>query len=322
MDLNWGEAVASSDSWFGKLDGVLLVLETLSATPLIIKRGSIFSRHIHVPSDRLVKWDKEGIYLNRSTAELLNHVEIRDIEREQFIMALNAQTKIQLKDKNTIGLSGLRLSENRYVVSHLIVSGGPASDRLLLPMARVTGITSGNIAVELTTADLDTLPTYRRDHDIETDLWEALYDDEDISEIDLKSITASVKDSIATFSGNVRDPSTSENIATLAQYIEGIESVCNQLHDDWNLELGIASYIGEHAHQLAEAISIHSQLGNITLTSRLPSEENLGPIMEGIRTIKGVRDITDSSADPEEPTQSDSVPRGEPEPFPGLFGGE
>ncbi len=322
MDLNWGEAVASSDSWFGKLDGVLLVLETRSATPLIIKRGSLFSKEIYVPADRLVKWDKEGIYLNRSTAELLNHMEVRDIEHEEFIIVLNSRTEVHLEGGKTIHLNGLRLDDERYQVTHLIVSGGAMEERLLLPMSRVAEITSGKIAVAISAEDLGALPAYRRDHDIEADLWEALYDDEDISDTDLKGIHVSVKDSVATFQGNVRNPSASEDIAALAQYVEGVESVNSQLHDDWSLELAIASYITEHAHNLAESVSVHSQQGIVTLTSRLPPEETLDSIIEGIRSIDGVRDINDGSTDSEEVTQSDSVPDGEPEPFPGLFGSE
>ena len=293
MDLNWGKAVASTDAWAGSLDGALVALDTKRVTHLVVKRGLLFSTRFVVPVERLERWQFEGLYLDTSLAEFFVLPRLPDVESEPGRVTLGPRTRALLADGASLNLKGLRLSQTDRALTHLVVRHpGLVRRSLILPADRVTELGPGRVLVGIGKEALDTLPTYRQDHGIESDLWEALYTSEDVSDVDLKSINIRVEDGVVTLGGNVRIVSAVKEAERLARSVDGVAAVDNRVVTDWDIELAVASHISREAPRISDGVAVHTQLGTVTLEGHLPSVGDRNAF-KGISSIPGVRRVED-----------------------------
>jgi osmotically-inducible protein OsmY len=327
MDIIWGEAVASTDAWFGKLDGVLVGENTYLVTNLIIRSGFhvnkwyVLSKRLPISIKYINHWQQERLFLNISTSDFLKTSPIRNNETSMLV-ALGRDSVVLLTDGKRLRLRGLRLSNVgcRDTVTHLIVGTDMVHSSVLLPADAVTPFTSGEISASVGKAELDKLPAYRRDHFIESDLWESLYASDRVSDTDLKGVEAHVENSIVIVQGNGRTPSAIAEIVELARSVDGVTDVKSDLVSDWDVELAVAAYISKNARELAGSISAHSQLGLVTLTGHAPSEGSKASVAQGVACLGGVRGVIDRIEVQPEPSTHPDAEDGMPEE--GVVSGE
>lgn len=293
MDLNWGKPVAAADTWIGGLDGALLAPNTDQVSHLIAKRGFVLPTRGAVPLDRLARWDREGYYLDISILEFLALPRLRSSYGDGTETCLSSRTRVLLADGTRLRLKGLRLSQDSSVEFLLSSRRGPGRPSLLCPGDRVTDLGSQEVSVGISERDLEGLPQYRPDHDIENDLWEALYASEDISEVDLRGVRAHVLDSVVIVEGNVRARSAISGAERLARSVNGVAGVSNHLVSDWDIELAVASYISREVPDLAGEVAIRSQIGTVILDGRAPSNEAKERIIQGVQSLHGIQGIED-----------------------------
>ena len=294
MDLIWGRAVASTDAWVGGLDGAVVTRVGNRVTHLIVKRGLILTRRFAVPFEHVGRRDSEALYLSLSISEVLKSPSASDISDQQSTEALTPRTALVLSDGLRMRLRGMRVSRDTSSVTRLVAGrGGLGWRRLLLPVEALAELGSKEITVAAGRSDLDGFPTYRLDHDIETELWEALYASEDVSDLDVQGIRLWVLDGVATLEGNVRNSSARADAERVARSTDGVAAVDDRVVVDWDLELAVASYISRTAPQLLPDLVVHAHLGVVRLEGRDSSRETKDAVIQGIRSIPGVREIKD-----------------------------
>ena len=292
MDFIWGQRVASSDTWLGHLTGVLVAPDTNLATHLIVKRGLLFSRRSVVSISNFDHYDAEGIYLNLPITEFLNLPKLRRGDTEPNIAAKTEDTEIHLDDGGKLQLKGLRFTGENHMLTHFIVTH-PERGNLLLPIDTATEFNSRRIKVNIVQTALTALPVHRLDSGIEDDLSKALFQSDDVPQVDLSEIQAKVVDGIIQLRGNVRTPVVVNEVEKLAHAIRGCVAVDNQLASDWEIDLAIASYISRILSRLSDSLIANTQFGKVSLEGNLSSDADRDAIIQGVKSVPGVKEIDD-----------------------------
>lgn len=286
MDLIWGAGVAATDGWAGSLAGVLAAPDG-SITHLTVKRGLAFTKRMQVPVEHVRRWDQDGIYLDLTILEIL-----RFPRTEPAAVSLTRATRVRLSDGAALRLAGLHLRNGSP--HHLIVKRPfSVSEPILLSVEHVTSLDAGGASAALGKQDLKDLAEYRRGPDIESDFWEALYTSEGVSDVDLKSITARGSADTMVLEGNVRTAAASAEAERLAGSIAGVSQVENRIVSDWDVDMAAAAHVSQEAPHLAAFITFHTQLGEVQVEGRAPSEEERDALLRGIRALPGVRGVDD-----------------------------
>ncbi len=292
MDFIWGQRVASSDAWVGIITGALVAPDTNLATHLIVKRGLLFSTRSIVSISNFDHYDAEGIYLNLPIVEFLNLPKLRRGDTEPNLAAKTEDTEIHLDNGGKLQLKGLRFTGENHLLTHFIVTH-PKRGNLLLPLETATEFNSRRIKVSIVQTALIELPVHRLDSGIEDDLLNALFQSDDVPQVDLGGIQAKVVDGVIQLRGNVRTPFVINEVEKLARAIRGCVAVDNQLASDWEIGLAIASYISRTLPRLSDSVIVNTQFGTVSLEGNVSSDADRDAIIQGVKSIAGVKEIED-----------------------------
>ena len=316
MDLIWGAGVASTDAWIATLDGAIVALDGNRVTDLVIKRGLIRPRRLAAPLERAKRCDPEGIYLSLSTPDVSALSSAGQAETDSSAV-VTSHTRVLLKDRSELRLRGLRTSREDSSLTNLMVGRTwPGRRRALVPVDAVELIGRDEIGVNIRGPELDALSSYRLDRGVEDDLWEALYTSGELSRADLSGIRLRVEDGLVALEGNVTASSVGAEIEAALIYVDGVAGVTNRLIGDWDVELAVASYISGALPKHTDGISVHTQLGTVRLEGYVSKAEDREPILEGVRSIAGVRAVEDllDVRPPASPTSATTAGDGEIDP--------
>ena len=293
MDLIWGAGVASTDAWIATLDGAIVSRDDNRVTDLVIKRGLIRPSRFAAPVERAERCDPDGIYLSLSTPDLSALLSVGQTETDSSA-AVTSRTRVLLEDGSRLRLRGLRTSREDCCLTDLIAGfAAPVRRRLLVPVDAVTLLGRDEIGVSIRGPELDGLPSYRLDRDIEDDLWEALYSSGELSRADLGGIRLRVEDGLVTLEGNVKASSVGTEIKAALSPVDGVAGVTNRLVSDWDVDLAVASYISGAVPKRSNGILVHTQLGTVRLDGHIAKEVDRDPIVQGVRSIAGVVAVED-----------------------------
>ena len=315
MDFIWGHKVASSDGWAGRLAGVLVASEPRHATHLIVKRGLLPPTRLAVPIGSLDHCDDESIYLSLPILELLKFPKWSGSSLQSGFTALNPNTRIHLADGGSLRLRGLRVASESHLSTHLIARR-PGRGNLLLPIQASDEVSASSVRLGVDAAALLELPLHRLDLNIESDLMDALGEAEQIPEVDLNEVRISVAEGVITLEGNTRTPSVNGEVERIARAVEGCVAVENRLASDWEINLAVATYISRHAPRLSNSVVVNAQFGTINLEGTVQAVEDRDTLLQGAKSIDGVRGINDltevhspapAAADPPTPAEGDAA---------------
>lgn len=290
MDLIFGCRIASVDSWVGTLDGVWLDVGG-TVEGLVIKRGSMMSRRYVASSDSLKRTDAEGCYLDLSTEAALALPKARETYHDATIVVLSEQSRLTLETGLRLRLAGVRVATN-LVVTHLLAQRQwPANVVRLVPIEAVTEISPWRFSTEMSIEDFRELPRYRPDRDVKRAVREAIFVNEDVSDVDLNAVDLAVNGGTVTIMGNVRWPDTARDIEKTARSVQGVIEVDNRMANDRDIELRIASLIADIDSVLADSTEINSQLGDVTITGKVSGTdvpERMEEVVSGTAGVQGV----------------------------------
>ena len=294
MDLSWGKGVASTDGWAGRLDGAQVALESHRVTHLIVRRGLLLPGRFVVPLRNLVRWDREGLYLDISITEVLSLPRLRPLDDATTLVALTSHAPTIGADGLHLRLKGVRLSQGDHSITHLVLGRpGPGRESRLLSAERVAEMGPREITLSIGKADLDRLPIYLPDTDIEDMLWEALQASEEVWDVDVKGVRVRVDDGVVHLEGNVRTVAAVAESERLARSTNGVMDVVNGILSDWDLDLVVASKIAAIDPQHSDSVVVHTQLGTVIMEGHVPTVEAKDALVQGLRSIPGVRSVQD-----------------------------
>ena len=286
LDLIWGTPVAVADAWAGRLDGSLFALDPVRVTHLVVRRGLLIRTRYVVPIESITRADSDGLFLGLPLADLLGTC--LPGNREVLAESLTPRSRVRLRDGAALRVRGLRVSDDTNV-THVVV--GRRS--LVCPIEEVTMGAGEELSLALSAEEAARLPVRRSDDAIEVDLWEAFYEAEGISDVDLKGVQTDVAAGVVSLEGNVRATSAAADAETVARGVGGVSEVRNGLLSDWDLEMRVASLLAAREPGLSSEIAVRTHLGNVTLEGFLPSGIDRRPILDAVASIEGARGVDD-----------------------------
>ena len=301
MDILWGTKAAASDAWAGTVLGALISPGHRRITHLLIRQGFVFRRSIVMPIERAARSDADAVYFDMTSSEMraLRSDSVSDL-------SLSRRTQAEFHNGRRPRVLGVRISDEDRGLTHLILSGLIGEDRLLLSLQGVGELEGDVIAITDDALEPDDLPSYRRDRDMKSDAWEALYASGYISPTDLHGIEIAVAEGRAILTGNVRERDAAEDIGVILRNVEGILSVEDGTVSDRELEMSLTALLAREHRDISDRLRVHSQLGRIEISGPALAETSMHAIMQLVSSMPGVLAVEERSATP------NAVP-GEPE---------
>ena len=264
MDFIWGQKVAASDGWAGRLQGVVVTASPWRATHLSVQRGVVITSRRLAPVGLLRRGDTASLALD---VELLALLALPKPDAEpRGGVALSAATRVRTPDGAELRLRGMRVVGEIRRLTHLIARRGRQTVLLPVEASDVLGADTARLAQSDATA-------YRADAEIESDLVETLQGLADVPEVDLNEVRASVSQGVARLEGNTRSPDVNRAIERAARAVRGCVAVENRLFSDWEINLAAASRISRYAPGLSRRIVVNAQFGVLNLEGEIPDDE-------------------------------------------------
>jgi hypothetical protein len=213
-----------------------------------------------------------------------------DRQPESGEVLLNDSSRMDV-DGTEVRVKGVRV-DALWQIDYFVVDAPEIGD-LMLPASLVTAAPSGGLVAALKRLELGGLPMFRKDREIETEVWEVLYADKRIPDRDLKGINLSVVDSVVYLQGHVRFPTEIRSIERAIYEIEGVLDIENRIASDRTLELEASAAVAGELRRIPVDMAFHSTLGNLTIEGHVQSEAARSRILERVRAIEGVVAVFD-----------------------------
>ena len=263
MDFTWGQKVAASDGWAGRLQGVVVTASPWRATHLRVQRGIVITSRRLAPVGLLRRGDTASLALDVELPALLA---LPKPDAEQGGVTLSASTRVRTPDGAELRLRGMRVVGEIRRLTHLVARRGRQTVLLPVEASDVLGADTARLAQSDATA-------YRADAEIESDLVETLQGLADVPEVDLNEVRVSVAEGVARLEGNTRSPDVNRAIERAARAVPGCVTVENRLFSDWEINLAAASRISRYAPGLSRRIVVNAQFGVLNLEGAIPDDE-------------------------------------------------
>lgn len=293
MDILFGQRVAATDDWVGAVEGVVLLPDTLQVSRIVTRHGFWNRSEVDISIDLISNCDHEGVDLNVSKQEATKAAQNYTEDSENSVELFD--TTYVSTDRSSLKLKGVRIGDDDHVVSALILHERGNED-YVVAIDRFAEIGTDAIVFDISESDIDELPMYRIDSDIQIDVWEDLSNAEDVPDVDLAGVRVDVYEGNVTISGNVRLPEIVDIISDVALSVVGVLVVDNQLASDWDIILAAAATVSHNAPELAGSVSFHSQLGVLNVYGNFDSVASRNEILANLHDISGVIRVVDETA--------------------------
>lgn len=291
---HFGRKVICVDGEGGTLAHVVLDAVTRRLTHLGVRYGRLLGKTIDLPYDTVSQATGDEITLHLVRAELaaIHEVTVEGavLDRQSFVARADAG------DKGTLRQIAVRPANAAlaYVVAHHL---RPGQDTLLQE-EYVTMIAPRCITVTLADSELNALPPYRPDDELQREVEQILFDLTPVH-LDLKRITPRVLDSVLSLDGNVSSQLWADMVEDQVLGVPGLLEIKNRLIGDDRLAADLALILGQDPWTRELPIGIYPLLGDVRLSGAVHTNKQKIIAANNVRGFPGVRSvINDLVVDP------------------------
>jgi osmotically-inducible protein OsmY len=176
--------------------------------------------------------------------------------------------------------------ELSYLVAHDLRHGQDT----LLHEEHVIEIATGHIKVQVEAAVLDTLPVYRPDSVLQSEVEAVLFSKIPLH-IDLRGITARVLDGVLYLDGNISSSLRGDLAERQAMGVSGLLEIKNRLVGDDRLASDLALALGRDPRTRDLPIGVYPRLGVVRLSGAVHNSQQKAAAEEIARNFEGVRSV-------------------------------
>ncbi len=285
MDFVWGQKVAASDGWAGRLRGVVVSPAPMRVTHLTVQRGLVMATRRSAQAGLLVGGDTESLRLGVGLVEMLA-LPNADTEPPAGA-ALTPRTWVATPGRERLRLRGVRVVGEIRRVTHVIARRKGAGTTLL-PVSGSDELSAEGFRMAAADAEDRGPVDYRRDEEIEGDLIDALQRSAALPEVDLNEVRVSVAEGVVRLEGNTRSPDVNREVERIARSARGCVAVENRLFSDWEIDLAAASRISRYAPSLLDRVVVKSQFGVLHLEGDVHDEGERQVVTHAVRATPGI----------------------------------
>src|SRR5258708_14575940 len=254
--LHFGSKISCTDGEDGILASVIFDPSSRRMKSIGVKQGRLFGKTTYLPFSSIVDATGEGITLRITRAEL---TAASKTEPE----GARLDNKIVVEREGATGRGTLLLTAEQpesgqldYIVAHQL---RPVQDTLIR-QDLITRIETGHVYVSISAADLQALPPYRPDAELQQEVESILFDLTPLH-IDFKGMSVRVLDSVLYLAGNISSSLRGEIVEDQAAGVPGLLEIKNGLVGDDKLAADLAMVFGRDERTRDLPIGIYPRLG-------------------------------------------------------------
>ena len=277
LAFKWGQKVATSDGWAGRLRTAFLAPRSGRVTHLLVKRG-LFGGTSIVSLNGATQQADGTIILEAQTA---------GSGRPKGAVRFSAKTEVHGKDGDSLPLRGLVLEIKSHAITGLLVGHG--RNARVVPASHFQKMTSGSPSTSLDAAQLDDFSVHRSDNEAQRSAAVALAQ---AGALDSHSaVQVIVTDGIARLSGNVRFLADVEEAVEAVRHATGVLSVESAVNSDQSLEVAAAEAMAVEGTTRQGLVLTRSFMGRVKLSGHLDSTEHIEQAVALVESVPGVRSV-------------------------------
>lgn len=184
--------------------------------------------------------------------------------------AVRVGSRVSSRDGEAGRVSRLLRDAQSHLVTHFVVRTRSLFGReLIVPVRQIAEVAGDRVLLDVDAKELDKLPTYRTDEEIDGDFERALSTDEDLRRSGWVLLEVSVRDAVVTLRGYVPNRRSQGLAAEIAGRIRGVLGFRDQLVADDDLEVRVARALADDARTRPFIIRVHASQGIVHLTGTL-----------------------------------------------------
>jgi len=286
LKFHFGNKIVCTNGQDGTLSHVLFDASARRLTSLAIRQRHFLGKTIYVPFEKVVKANRNGIWLNASLDELAAFPAV-----EGPGMSLDIHTPVKSSAGNgTLMLVAVQATTGvlAYIVTHNLLHG----HNILLREPLIASLTPGQISISADEKLLKSLPLYRSDQELQQEVEQIVFDLSFIH-IDLKGMNLYVLDGTLFMDGNISSTLRSELLCDQISGVEGLLNIQNNLVGDDTLAADIALALGKDTRTHGLPIGVYPQLGVVRLSGSVLNAQQKATANGIARQFAGVRSVID-----------------------------
>jgi osmotically-inducible protein OsmY len=303
--LRFGVPLRCSDGPCGRLEGMLVALEPhWRLTHIIAGQGLVAHRRLCIPVQEISCAGSDEVLLSCDRAGVARY-EQPQVEASpgspqsgparELLLPQQAHTR----DRRATGVAGALVEEPEWRVTHLILRRGTIfSTMALVSVERVIGITASHLTLNLTVAELASLPEWRDDEAIAHDVREAFRRSDPLRGLGLETLQIDVRGGVVYLSGNIASRSHRMLARRLAQAVRGVLEVQDTLKTDDDLVVQAGRALAQDPRTKDLRVELLAHLGTIQVSGTVQHGGQRDAVEEVILGVPGVRAVLDWLAVP------------------------
>jgi hypothetical protein len=283
---HFGSKISCTDGEDGILASVIFDPSSRRMTSIGVKQGRLFGKTTYLPFSSIVDATGEGITLRITRSELA-----AASKTEPEGARLDNKSVVEREGatgRGTLLLTAVQPESGQlaYIVAHQLRPG----QYTLIRQDLITRIETGHVYVSISDADLQALPPYRPDAELQQEVESILFDLTPLH-IDFKGMSVRVLDSVLYLAGNISSSLRGEIVEDQAAGVPGLLEIKNGLVGDDKLAADLAMVFGRDERTRDLPIGIYPRLGVVRLSGAVHHAQEKAIAEEIAKKFPGVRSV-------------------------------
>lgn len=291
----FGRKVFCSDGEEGFLVNTVFDREPYRLSFIGVQIGRFFGKVVYVPFHAIADASGERVTLTITRAELAQtsrEVPGGALLDNRAIVRLEGTekqgTERQSGKQGTLLLVAAQphSGELAYIVAHHL---RPNMDTFIR-RDYVTQVDPGNFTVSIPERDLEALPPYRSDEELQREVEEILYDVGPLH-VDYRGMTIRVLDSVLYLEGNISSSLRSDIVRSQASGVPGLLDIEDHLIGDDTLAGAVAEALARDSRTQDLPIGVYPKLGAVRISGAVHNSQQKEAAGEIAAKVPGVRSV-------------------------------
>lgn len=282
---HFGSKIICSDGEDGVLVHVLFNPTTRRLIHLGVKQGRLFGKSAGTSYANVESATGDGITLT--------------IKRSEMTTSTPPAETVQLDSKSVVESTGspgkgtlmmVAVHPESGELAYIVVHNLRAGHATLLKQEYITQLSTGQVRVNISEAQLNALPPYRSDRELQQEVERILFDLTPLH-VDLKGMTIRVLDSVLYLDGNISSSLRGDIARDQVEGVPGLLEIKNRLVGDDTLAADLAMALGRDPRTRDLPIGVYPRLGVVRLSGAVHNGQQKAAATEIASKFPGVRSV-------------------------------
>jgi osmotically-inducible protein OsmY len=282
----FGSKVFCSDGEDGVLTHVGLDPAARRITHIGVKQGRFFGKTVYLPFNTVTNASGDGVYLS-----LARDAVVSVSKEEPPHVLLDSKSVVQHEESSARGtLQLVAVQPKSGELAYIVVHGLRQGQNTLLREDYVKMLDNGRIEVSISDAELQILPPYRPDSELQREVEDILFDLTPLH-VDFKGMSVRVLDGVLYLDGNISSTLRGDIVRDQALGVQGLLEIKNRLVGDDQLAGDLAMELAHNPRTQGLPIGVYPRLGVVRLSGAVHTAQEKEAAEDIARQFSGVRSV-------------------------------